>query len=122
MTSFRTRSLLATLLLLGQLGGLLHGLEHVGHADGTAHRAHGHAVHAHEHASHAEEPVSPSERDDVLCGLCLLATASVALVDTANTPWPAAISHGLTAIAVNDPPPYRQARSHPARGPPRALS
>ena len=92
MTSPSTRFLLTALLLLGQLAGLLHALEHPG---GHGSRAHAHAAslvgwhhrtdHAHVHAHEvalsapAQHAGTSDHGDGTLCGECLLAAANAAM-------------------------------------------
>jgi len=147
MTPLRARSLLAVLLVFGQVAGLLHGLEHIGqdrsdpfavaanasglsagewagatHADHVEHANHAeHAEHA-THATHAEY-VESEEHVDVLCGFCLLASAGIALVDTASAvPHQRGLRGHRSLLAYEDAPSDQAAYSHWARGPPAALS
>jgi len=136
MTSPSTRFLLTALLLLGQLAGLLHSLEHLGghgsRADvrptspaGWQHRTDRAHVHAHEVAlsvtvRHAG--TSSGHGDGTSCGECLLAAASVALPGTGpllRTPR----AGGIDVAATGDVsrPAWRPS-AHRARGPPTALS
>lgn len=130
MMSPCARALLAVMLVLGQLAGLWHGLEHIAHdlsddvvvagdvfrhADGTSTDAgfKGSEEKSGESGEHAGAP----------CGACLLASAGTGLVGTASAvPLERPLRALVCPVASPGAPPAHPVYSQRARGPPVSLS
>lgn len=129
MTTFGTRSLLAVVLVLGQLAGAWHTLSHTGRHDDVGRPIFGDHVHhaddAHEHGVRDLRQIPPEhdvDHDGALCGLCLLAGVGIALAGAAGASYADDAARGAS-VRVGDVPPLTRRASHRlARAPPHALS
>ena len=132
MTAPRTRSLLAVLLVLGQLVSLCHALEHAGRLAAESAAAVGAArvgtgpdrvaglgaTDGREALDGSRETSGADHAGDPPCGLCLLAAAGVVPTDAGVATRPVHAPPPLPSRPRGVAAPAARALPHTARGPP----